>query len=237
MSRRIDVPTNDCPGDCHFGDQDPVVPAAPVPAPAPVNALRAFTEEQNRIYAKASKRQKRVIIAQDVLKALKAKRLVPQTGTYFDAGVSFPTQGWSSSPIRQAIETDPTGSFQDLIPQLPACTACAKGAIFVCTALRQNQVENQLLRDRTATGLFSDANLSNALQGVFSPSQLRVIENEFECKRIIKRGPYAVMGLQRFGEKRRMKEIMENIVRNKGTFKPKKALKSQQRSQRDQDNA
>jgi hypothetical protein len=183
--------------------------------------LIAFTEAQNAIYAKASPTQKRVIVARDVLAALKAKRIEPTTGTYLDVGTERGSRTErGSSLLYLAVANNPLGSFQDLLPQLPKCNVCAKGAIFVCTVLRQNQVTNGELRSLTTTGLFVDKNLSEALKGVFSPAQLCKIENEFECRRVF-RGPYAVMGLQRFPAKRRMREIMLNIVANGGWFRPK----------------
>jgi hypothetical protein len=185
--------------------------------------LLKFTETQNAVYARASKRAKRVLIAQDVLAALRSKRLRPTTGTYLDLGATI----W---PLNEKITADPLGSFQELLPQLPPCNVCAKGAIFACTVLRQNEVKNQDVRYRNSGSAFSDKNMSKLLQGVFSPAQLRSIETEFECRRISGKGRYAVMGLQRFQPRRRIVEIMQNIVRNQGTFKPKPALKSQQLS-------
>lgn len=188
--------------------------------------LVAFTEAQNESYRKAKPAQKRVMIAKDVLRAIRARRVRPTTGVYIRSRGLFETN---------IAYSNPEGSVQDLLPTLPTCEVCAKGAIFACTVLRQNQVENRALANPDAQGLFDDDNLSQHLRGVFSPSQLARIENEFECRRICSKGPYAVMGLQRFRPRRRMEEIMQNIVDHGGTFMPKRALKSQVLPRRLQD--
>ncbi len=205
-------------------------PVAALPLPPKLEGLKAFTEAQNAAYAKASKRDRRVMVALDVLAALRAKRLKPEPGTYLEAS-DYP---FGRSLISRAVDENPEDSFQKLLPTLPPCKVCAKGAIFACTVLRQNKVTNEQMRYRTASTLFADQEMSAALQGLFSPAQLRKIENEFECRRI-DGGNYAVMGLQRFQAKRRMQEIMWNIVENDGTFKPVRSVHA--RSHKEQDAA
>lgn len=182
--------------------------------------LVAFTEEQNAQFKKASKRDKRVLVAKDVLAALKAQRFRARAGAY----IELTGEDGEDDYIRlnEILGENPEGSLRDLLPKLPTCTLCAKGAVFACTVLRQNEVHSGSLRGagRSASGVFQSPELSKALGGLFSASQLTKIEHEFECRRIDSGGPYAVMGLQRFPASRRLEKIMRNIVANHGTFKP-----------------
>ena len=162
-------------------------------------SLARRTKASNAKFASATKAEKRVMIAKDVIKAIDVLQIKPTHGSYL-----------ATSPFYSKALGSPEGSFQDLLPEIPACTVCAKGAIFVCTVARQNQVTN----DEAISHQFTDDRLSEDLGGVFSASQLGKIESAFEtwdCDRYVWGNTAS----------ERMRNIMKNIVKNKGTFIPK----------------
>jgi len=157
-------------------------------------SLARRTKASNAKYAQMSRAEKRVTIAKDVIKAIAAEQIIPTHGDYFSLS------SYSYYPDDQA-------SLQDLLPTLPACNVCAKGAILICGVARQNKVTYGQADD---WGTYHGARLSRVLGGVFSPTQLSLIEEAFEDARDAN------------GEETNatMTKIMKNIVKNGGTFKP-----------------
>lgn len=203
----------------------------------PVEAWEKKVRKDNEIFKKASKAEKRVMIAKDVLAALKAKRLMPGVGNYYpgilnrlaDAGAS--TSGFVERSFLQEPTRMPMG-----------CRVCAKGAIFTAKLDRLNGVK---VKDE-----FELNDPTPALLGLFSERQLYLIEVAYEGYE----GMYVSMVQRRerkheadtwkageyqevrealkfarewsrendtYGTKEmRLKEIMKNIIRNKGKFVP-----------------
>ncbi len=167
-----------------------------------LKGLKKLTEASNRAYAKMTPEQKRVTIAKDVLKALEADQIVAEHGEYFDGGL---IEALKVDESKHPLDGHATESLQTLLPKLPACHVCAKGALFVACVSRQNAVK---VGDGMRCG--SDQ-LSRQLQGVFSTDQLQLIENAFEGFG----GYYRIKGRS---AKERMAKIMRNVIENNGTF-------------------
>lgn len=209
-----------------------------------VRGLAAKTAEMNAAFDAADDAGKRVIIAQDVIAALAEKRIVPTAGNY----LSLPHDPentrnlWGDIALESVAAKGlgaPSDSFRDLLAKLPPCQVCAKGAIFVCTVARRNQVTNaEAFRPLAGWG---GAEMRGLLGDIFDAEQLSIIEREFEGganDNGISDEP--VMGLFEEGEdedgyrdgswkelyndETRMTMIMQNIVRNGGTFVPEQGV-------------
>lgn len=192
---------------------------------------------------KLKKSEKAVLIAKDVLKWIKSKRIVVSPGTY----VKFPVN----------LNTRVGEQLQDVLPEVVTpeepCTVCALGACFLASVARFNALEipkvgtkDWLLYPYETKLYFTP--LQDHLHQAFSDEQLILIESAFEGRRMgaehenlnqvkvevsIKKGDKAVA----FGEQRRFREpstwgayrinsekvltaICRNIIRNDGLFKP-----------------
>lgn len=168
------------------------------------NAIR----KRNKAFNKLTAPQKRVAIAKDVLAQIKAKNIKPMSGTYvFSEKLTAKLNDFKFKDTQ----------FCELLPTVGTCQVCAKGALFLSTILKSDDLKvddltescyspNRHYVDDTDIGKY----LANDLE-VFSQFQLDLIENYFECND----------GTDTFHErndKERLVDIMENIVANKGTF-------------------
>ena len=188
-----------------------------------IESLTKSINRANAAFAKMTKAQQRVTIAKDVIAGIKAKRLVANHDVYLGLG----------HKEENAIDDNPEGSLQEQLKSIPECTVCAKGALFVCTVARRNQVKNEELPGYYHENWNGDA-LSGLLGGVFSPYQLRLIETEFEGEDIEYDGDGREINAKMFSPKynnngfinkdymadTRLIAIMRNIIKNNGTFKP-----------------
>lgn len=148
--------------------------------------------------------RKRVTIAKDVLAALTTKKLWPKRGIFIhvDHTMSPKTQ------LRSAINTE-------------HCDVCAMGALFVATVQRRNAIT---LGTYQAPDMPAHHKISKYLEDVFSEYDLKRIEQAFE----LGVGVYPTDGdtsAVKFGRRyanveTRMRNIMENIIKHKGTFTP-----------------
>lgn len=159
-------------------------------------SLARRTKASNEKYKTASRAEKRVMIAKDVIRAIEAKQIIPTHGDYFSVDVDYDKRPRDEE------------SLKELLPTLPACNVCAKGAILLCSVARQNKVT---FGEADDWSLFSDHTLSRALGGVFTPKQLGLIEDAFE-------------GIDDQDQAdKTLTAVMKNVVKNKGTFVPEKA--------------
>ncbi len=94
-----------------------------------VEKINESLRKSNAAFKKATKAEKRVMIAKDVLAQIKAKRYIPESGTWVDPN-------WN---IRNEI--DGTESVQKLFADrtIETCNVCALGSLFMsCTNLNNN---------------------------------------------------------------------------------------------------
>ncbi len=177
----------------------------------------------NAEFKKATKAQKRVMIAQDVLAQLKTKRYVAESGCWVQANYNS-TATWADIKY--------TDSVQELFAEktIESCNVCALGGLFMsCTNFNNNTLIEDLDDATAQLGdlIDEEEKLSNKLNSIFSVKQLKLIEVYFEgndgyfyenreydtVKAFYTKYP---------SDKKRLQLIMENIVENEGTFVPKK---------------
>lgn len=191
-----------------------------------LDKLIARVKRTNAEYKTLTRAEKRVMIARDVIAALRAKALDAKEGSYVYIDTTRTTERYWGGTYETNVynkflkDSDQSESFQKLLPSLPDCKVCAKGAIFVCAVARQNKVETAKADDVRE---FEGEALSENLRGIFSARQLDLIEAEFEREDMqFTLGPgWEPVMKEREDPTERMIAIMKNIIRNKGTFAPR----------------
>jgi hypothetical protein len=198
-----------------------------------VEKINEALRKSNAAFKKATKAEKRVMIAKDVLAQIKAKRYIPESGTWVDAN-------WN---IRGGIdEIHETDSVQKLFADrtIETCSVCALGGLFMsCTNLNNNTCVSDINYGGEGTEIGERIEegdtLSNGLNKIFSKKQLQLIEVYFEKGD----GWFGEAGytgnyigedsrhVEYFNDAypdddERLVEIMKNIVANDGTFVPSK---------------
>ena len=181
--------------------------------------METKTKNLNAEFKKANKAQKRVMIAQDVLAQLKAKRYVAESGCWVRIHYSPAT----------VAETD---SVQELFVEkkIESCNVCALGGLFMsCTNFNNNTLLKDLDSVSEYLGSLVDEGkkLSNKLNSIFTTNQLKLIESYFEANGGFFRDydeddRIEVFYNKNSSDKKRLQLIMENIVENNGTFVPEK---------------
>lgn len=167
-------------------------------------------EGSNKAFAKASKAQKIVIVAKDVLAILAARRIKAVTGTYV------------------SLEMIPRARLEGLkdmselmkLPSLPACNVCAIGAAMFATTLRLDHVPIESYHDcddlsfdnlsadySEADRLGLTTDMSNRARDIFPHDLLRRMEVAFE---------ESEYGYNKTAASGRLKDIYTNLVENKG---------------------
>lgn len=196
-----------------------------------IEKINTAIKKTNAEFKNATKAQKRVLIAQDVLAQIKVKRYVPESGVWVQPN-------WSCKIYASQIRV--TDSVQKLFAEkaIDTCNVCALGGMFMsCTNLNNNTTLEQLENDQDDLGeaIEYGEKLPNGLNQIFSKKQLELIEIYFENGN----GWFGEDGytgrsigedqnhVEEFYEKYpedddRLKEIMKNIVANNGTFVPSK---------------
>jgi hypothetical protein len=182
----------------------------------------AETKKQNALFMKLPKARKRVAIARDVLAQLGTK-IVAIKGTYL---------------LAPALRANASDQLQGHLQKLIQCRACALGAMFVCGVQRANDLtvrEARLVGGGIGGWDTTNSSANVYLRRFFSREQLTLIETAYEGQKIgfvtvphkdIKLAEefYSeVNDLNSGGEGSdafRLRMIMENIIANKGTFKP-----------------
>ena len=185
--------------------------------------METKTKNLNAEFKKATKAQKRVMIAQDVLAQLKAKRYVAESGCWVQANYN------SAVPLADIKYKD---SVQDLFAEktIESCNVCALGGLFMsCTNFNNNTLLEDLDDVSEDLGALVDEEekLSNKLNKIFSTPQLKLIETYFEANGGYFRDYDEDNRIEAFynkhpSDKKRLQLIMENIVENEGTFVPAK---------------
>lgn len=176
----------------------------------------------NAEFKKATKAQKRVMIAQDVLAQLKAKRYVAESGCWVKPNID---SAWEQKLSHH-------DSVQELFieQKIESCNVCALGGLFMsCTNLNNNTLLEELddVSEDLGNLIEEEEKLSNKLNKIFSTPQLKLIETYFEANGGYFRDYDEDNRIEAFynkhpSDKKRLQLIMENIVENEGTFVPAK---------------
>lgn len=164
-----------------------------------------------------------------------------EMGDFF--GEIFTSKKWKEKLQKEGIFSErivvkPTDQVRDVLPD--KCQVCALGAMFVCAVDRLDKLAIKDLEgsrtpgfNRVASG-FVEKDVMRYLGDIFEEKQLRLIEISFEKGEGMFHhiDPYVADGdgelLERAlifkknlkDPKKRMLAIMENIVKNDGTFVP-----------------
>ena len=165
------------------------------------------TEQRNRWFEELTPKQKRIQIALDVLKHLRSGYLQASKGVFAHVGDS----------CQFGDRWDPDRNTQEFLQDQQQCQVCGIGALLVTRTLEYNEVQINHNPKRNE--------VHQGLQGIFSESQLALIENAFE--KDVEVNAYAPQDIctaaakmyrGSTNSKTRLAAIMRNIIRNGGTF-------------------
>lgn len=192
--------------------------------------------KSNDAFKKATKDEKRVLIAKDVLEQIKANRYIAESGTWLQTDCNNKIDWNRNNGI------DANKSIQKLFADktIETCHVCALGGLFMsCTNLNNNTTVSDFNEDggfaELGKTIYNGDKLSNGLNTIFNNNQLKLIESYFENGEGWF-GEHGVVGtrvaaskshIEAFTDKYphdddRLIKIMENIVANNGTFVPSK---------------
>ncbi len=172
--------------------------------------------KDNTKFAKMSKADKRIEIAQDCIVRIKQEQLIVETGRV----ITYNADWVNNESIMTEINDD-SCDFE--------CTVCAKGALFMSYVGRVNDFNFVQIEDDT---YHSTREIKKLLE-IFTDKQLILIETYFEGRQVVKEYKgncfyfdddvidYAYNFELKTKSDTRLIMICENIIENNGTFKPK----------------
>lgn len=186
-----------------------------------------YVAKKNAEFAKMTKKEQRISIAKDVLAQIRAKRIIAQTGVYFQ-----PARGYEHRTKR----VDMQKPVAETLATVESCQACALGSLFACAAdvvpslkvvdTYVGQTLQNWTHDDSVRTTFRQQDTFKALTPFFSEAQLHMIECAFETAVVSGNIRRPQRGqCERFNEgisspKTRLRRIMNNIIRNDGLFVP-----------------
>ena len=148
--------------------------------------------------------EQRVIIAQDLIDRLDAKKFVATAGTYLRVELS-----------RHALAND-DAQLRDVLAN-KKCRGCQIGGMFACAIDRHDALK---IADVRNPGRMDDYEMREYLGRWFSRKTLEAVEDAFEgC------GGYSDFRDSIPKDSDRMRLIAQNIIDNKGKFNGKQLLK------------
>ncbi len=192
----------------------------------------------------------RIAIAKDVLASIKAKRFKVASSTGYVVVGERDEDSTDRVRITTPVQTKYLEAFSNIIydagemarvrkvntsdnpyvaPPVKACTACALGTAFICSVDRFNTLKLNDLAGQDPSNLDRSV-MEKHLGRWFSPVQMDLIEEAFETR--YDKDPYLhysddedTKRAVRFGARYktdtgRLTAIMNNIIKNKGTFIP-----------------
>jgi len=181
------------------------------------------TTPKQKKWNKATKAQRRVMVAKDVLEHIKKGNIRPVNGNYFTLCVDEARPHTSMESLQDLILNESEGP----------CEACAIGALFYAKVSEHNactlgdiDASSQWIQKRISP--FNSGGIINNMSQAFTMRQLRVIEMAFEglpehenkWNPSEKEKESALKMHRRYrSSKGLMRAIMENIIKNKGDFK------------------
>ena len=183
-------------------------------------------------FEKLSPSQKRVTIAKDVIAQIKLGRYIADSGSYI-ANINFKNNLGDDEMHNKDIKKN--------FGKIKSCTVCAMGACLMSATKFANKLSFGDVGD-SVRDLVNDK-VKDLFSKLFSPEQLLLIETAFEGGGDDTDGDsrvaYDLFDLDRnqfegsdflqpsdefrnnyYESEKRLIAIMENIIKNKGTFKP-----------------
>lgn len=192
---------------------------------ATLKKLNEKNIRNNELLKNASPDEKRVLIAKDVLKLLKEKRITPTTGVYceirnknafYSKTNSISDNGRNKFELSEAFK-------------VANCNTCALGALFVGALNVFDNVKIDSAYTNYGYNSLNSANIifRNIMRTYFETRQLNLIESFLEChERFMvnyKFSSVEELEFNRFSKldkKQRFVYIMKNIIKNNGQFIP-----------------
>lgn len=205
----------------------------------------AVVRADNKAFAEMTPAEKRVQIAKDVLVYVEQGKLNPRSGRWISA--IDPTEDDELVGLSPDERLANEVQLSDYLPKIEVCDACAVGSLLYCTILRANEITVGELRkamkytdsDADTLAIRTPDVIEPYLAQFFDRDQLNMIEGAFERRtgvftarpegRMFFRGGGDDMWYEHpdvggasdgRSEKTRIKILMKNIIRNKGTFDP-----------------
>lgn len=192
-----------------------------------VQAHNRRVDRDNAAFEKMSPAEKRVQIARDVIAQLNSKRLIAEAGLWLTADAGLFNE--------KDIKSDP--EVKDLLSKVKECRGCALGGMFMCAVERANKLKFSQLEcgknfepeyDDIGDEAISMNDTFSYMKKFFTQHQLELIEAAFEqgVGVVYGRGTGPFNQAVDFANdiddpSIRMRLIMENIIKNKGIFKPR----------------
>jgi hypothetical protein len=180
---------------------------------------KALIKKRNDTFRKLSLDDKRVAIAKDVLENIKTKKFEPQTGA------------WLGYRTHMGVaEDDDRGIRESVLSGQVFCTGCALGGLMLSCTLYNNKYKLHDIYNSTdftlGNVIIDEKPLKNNFNKIFLKEQLILIEMAFErglgsFRSMTESREKAKLFGQKFeNSKDRLRNIMLNIIKNKGTFVP-----------------
>lgn len=180
---------------------------------------REKIEKSNAAFEEMSRREKRVQIAKDVIAAIRTEVLRASHQGYLHASTKESMYFLEHDPVLSA-----DAELQDVLSD-KQCTVCAIGSVFVAAVTRcddltvQDAVPMYCVSTPRLNHISKDV-MTDYLAGIFSRDELDRIENAYEGF-----GRYRTVNeeMSKYPGKNsntRLINIMKNIIRNEGDFKP-----------------
>lgn len=159
-----------------------------------------------KTYAQMTRNQRKVAIAQDVIKQLHVLRIKRNTGYVVPMDQNGDrTDAWD---IKALLDFGVTPQ-QIAHKAKETCTLCARGAMMLC---KVDKFNNFGFEDLNYLDDISDDTTTEALEDAFDEEELGEIENAFESS--------WTHWAEIKDDKDRLQAIMQCIIDHKGVFKP-----------------
>ncbi len=189
--------------------------------PTPARVAKQI-EKRNKEFAAADDAGKRVLVAKDVIKLLKGDKFTAATGHFMSLGNDV---DYADSEREESMQK--TGLREAFLGNHVECSGCALGGLMLSCTLYNNKYTYGELSDTggdLGAWVKNERPIKNGLNKIFSRDQLKLIEQSFEGGTGYFTGGAPYEAEVFYGnyddDKKRLLAIMENIVRNKGTFVP-----------------
>lgn len=167
--------------------------------------VQSTVAEKNKKFEEASAADKRVMIAEEVLRLLAVGNIVPKRGHYIGTAVASLDGEFIEDFGSETLKERKDETIHDLIPSfLSGCCVCAIGS--ACLALGNLKTDLKLGRLFGSSAYLSGSTMQDVLARYFSPKEVDGMEYTFEES---DNSPDDSL-----------RSIMENIVANKGFVAP-----------------
>lgn len=141
-----------------------------------VEALKANIAENNAAFAKASRRERRIMVAKDTIASLDAKMIKAKWGEYGSFNIGTNGKKVDNLPRQKAFFEG--ANFED---SMPVCNACAIGSLFMAKFSHRNHCNFRVVRsDEEDLQFPGGRDMVDLLSDCFTPYHIRMIEVCFE---------------------------------------------------------